>query len=223
MVFFDAGHTLLFTEPHANEVYAQAGRRYGLTVDGDEVEVAFHETFKARKLDGRPQDKAWWRDIVYGTFERFGKASDPEALFEDLYTHFTNPAAWQLLDGAIDLLGELQRRGYRTGLISNWDDRLPGLLDALALTPLLDPVVISYRVGVEKPHPRIFETALAEAGLEAGHALMVGDDFEADVLGAEAVGMQAAQILYDGRPVGQGRTLERLEDLLHLLPVRSLC
>ena len=222
IVFFDAGHTLLFTYPRVGEVYAQAGRRYGLSVSPDGVEAAFRDAFVARKLDGRPQDRAWWRRLVLETFGRFGEASDPEALFADLYEHFTHPASWRLYEGALETLEALQARGYRTGLISNWDDRLPELLEGLGLVPLLEPRVISTFVGVEKPHRRIFETALAEAGVEPGQALMVGDDWEADVLGARAVGMHAVHVRANGHTTPDGVGIGRLGELLDWLPGRDL-
>ena len=64
--------------------------------------------------------------------------------------------------------------------------------------PVLDagPFVaaLEYAAGVEavllgKPSPEFFGSVLAEMGLGAGEALMVGDDFEADVGGAQAAGI----------------------------------
>ena len=94
IVFFDAGHTLLYTDPPVGTVYAEAGRRYGVDVAPEIVEDVFRRAFLEKKLDGRPQDRAWWRDIVIHTFARLGDATDPEALFDDLYAHFHDPAAW---------------------------------------------------------------------------------------------------------------------------------
>jgi putative hydrolase of the HAD superfamily len=218
IVFFDAGGTLLEPWPDVGEVYAGAARRYGLEVGPEEVVAAFRRAFLSRKLDGRPQDRAWWRDVVDRTFGAFGEASDPDALFEDLYAHFTHPSSWRLFEGATDVVAALQARGYRTGLLSNWDDRLPELLDGLGLLSELAPRVISYRVGVEKPHRRIYETALAEAGVAPEEALMVGDDWEADIVGARALGMRAVYVERHGHAAPEGPSIGHLADLLDLLP-----
>ena len=84
---------------------------------------------------------------------------------------------------------------------------------------MLDPIVISYRVGKEKPHRMIFETALEEAGVAPEAALMVGDDYEADVAGAHALGMKAVLIRRPGQTNGNGcPVIDELPELLDLLP-----
>ena len=221
IVFFDAGGTLLEPWPPVGEVYAGTARRYGLEVGAEEVVTSFRAAFMSKKLDGRPQDRAWWREVVDHTFEPYGEATDPDGLFEDLYDHFTHPSSWRLFDDAVEVVRTLQARGYRTGLLSNWDDRLTELLEGLGLATALSPHVISYRVGVEKPHPHIFETALTEAGVAPEEALMVGDDWEADIVGSRALGMQAVYVERHGHAAPDGPSIEHLEGLLDLLPARS--
>jgi len=218
IVFFDAGGTLLEPHPPVGEVYAAAGRRYGLAVDPVSVVDAFRAAFRGKKLDGRPQDRAWWREVVDHTFGRYGTATDPDALFADLYDHFTHPSSWRLFDGAATVVNELRSRGYRTGLLSNWDDRLPELLDGLGLLDALEPRVISYRVGVEKPHERMFRTALEEADVAPQEAVMVGDDWEADIVGSRTLGMRAIYVERHGHAAPAGPSVRRLEELLALLP-----
>ena len=48
----------------------------------------------------------------------------------------------------------------------------------------------SEEAGVKKPNPIIFQTALKKAEANPQESLMIGDTFEADILGAEAVGMK---------------------------------
>jgi putative hydrolase of the HAD superfamily len=220
-VFFDAGGTLVLPREPVGVVYARAGRRHGVDADPRALMASFLETFRTRRRGDRPQDRAWWREVVDDTFRRFGAATDPTALFDELYEHFTDPASWRLVEGAIPTIETLRGRGYQTALLSNWDDRLPHLLEGLGLAPLLDPVVVSCRVGVEKPHPRIFEVALREAGVPAAAALLVGDDREADVEGARAAGMHAVHLLHDGHPAADGPTIRHLAELLDLLPGRA--
>lgn len=221
-VFFDAGGTLVRPCHDVGEVYARTGRRYGCDADPEQLTESFLRAFQAQKLDGRTQDKTWWQEVVADAFAPFGGGRDPASLFEELYSHFTSPDSWELFPTALDTIRTLQARGYRTALISNWDDRLPELLEGLDLTSLLDPIVISYRVGAEKPAQRIFQTALDEAGVAPHESLMVGDDYDADVLGAHAVGMKAVLIRRPGRTNGgAGLEVDRLDALLDLLPNRG--
>ena len=80
------------------------------------------------------------------------------------------------------------------GLISNWDNRLAGLIDGLGLGEELDTVVSSAEVGLHKPDPRIFELACERLGVDPREAAHVGDHHYADIVGARAVGMQPVLI-----------------------------
>ncbi len=54
-----------------------------------------------------------------------------------------------------------------------------------------DQVVNSEQAGVKKPHPQIFKLALDRANCDSNSALMIGDNLEADILGAKAMGFHA--------------------------------
>jgi putative hydrolase of the HAD superfamily len=69
--------------------------------------------------------------------------------------------------------------------------------DKLELTGLSDffsSVVVSEEVGAGKPNPRVFRETLARLRLGAAEAVMVGNDFERDILGARGAGLTAIQI-----------------------------
>lgn len=99
--------------------------------------------------------------------------------------------------GARELLTELRGRGYRLGVISN--TLQPGrLMDrTLAGRGLLDffPVrIYSSEARVAKPHPAIFQAALAALDLPAARVAYVGDRLHADVAGAHGAGMAGVLI-----------------------------
>jgi putative hydrolase of the HAD superfamily len=60
----------------------------------------------------------------------------------------------------------------------------------------VDAIVLSSDVGKRKPHPAMFERALAELDAGPDEALFVGDRLDADVLGASRVGMRTVQALW---------------------------
>jgi putative hydrolase of the HAD superfamily len=106
----------------------------------------------------------------------------------------------------VELLTALRRRGLRTGVISNFDYRLPPLLDALGLTLLLDAVVLPADAGAAKPEAAIFQLALDRLGVAATDAVYVGDDADDDVAGATRAGLRAIDV---GR-IGDLRELRQL-------------
>jgi putative hydrolase of the HAD superfamily len=60
-------------------------------------------------------------------------------------------------------------------------------------------VVTSARVGYRKPHPAIYRQALLDAGETAETTAMVGDNLNADVIGAEAAGLHGVFLNRTGR------------------------
>jgi putative hydrolase of the HAD superfamily len=93
-------------------------------------------------------------------------------------------------------------RQYKLGLVTNGTSATQrAKLQALSLTSLFDPVVVSEEVGFRKPDVRIFEVAIAGWGIEARSVLFVGDDPASDIAGAEAAGMRALRVGHeDGIP-----------------------
>ena len=85
---------------------------------------------------------------------------------------------------------------YRLAVVSNTQRAglVPAHLEAMGLLPYLDAVITSIDVGWRKPHPRIYAKALAEAGVEAGAALFVGDTWGPDVEGPLAAGIPAVYL-----------------------------
>lgn len=79
---------------------------------------------------------------------------------------------------------------YRLGVVSNFTGNLEPCLDELGLAKLFAVMSDSTVVGWSKPDPRIFRRTLAALGAPAERAWMVGDNFEADIRAAAALGMR---------------------------------
>ena len=90
---------------------------------------------------------------------------------------------------------ELRRRGVRICLLSNAQScfTMPELR-RLGIAEAFDEIFLSSDFGVRKPSPAFFRAALARAGLSPREVLMVGNDPDADIRGAEAVGMESRYI-----------------------------
>ena len=89
----------------------------------------------------------------------------------------------------IPVLDGLARR-YRLGIVSNFTGNLQRCLEELGLARLFATVSDSGVVGWTKPDARIFRHALAALGTSPDRAWMVGDNFEADIKGAAALGIR---------------------------------
>jgi putative hydrolase of the HAD superfamily len=102
-------------------------------------------------------------------------------------------AARRRVPGARELLVELRQRGARiVAVTNNLVDEQEDKLRHTGVRDLFDELVISEAAGVSKPDPRIFELALDAAGVSADEAVMLGDSWANDVLGAVGAGIAAA-------------------------------
>ena len=233
-VFFDAGSTIIYPEPSVGAVYADALAREGLRAEPQQAEEAFaaacrrlRDALPPGRLEyGRTEAEAmdWWRGVTAESAAPFGRPGAPERLFRRLWNHFIHPQAWRIYGDVLPVFAALRAAGRGVGLISNWDTRLPALLDELDLSRRFDWVHVSCLVGAEKPDPAIFRRALVQSGLPAERALHVGDSYRDDVAGALAAGMHAAWLRRDGAhealdgdegaPDGDVLTVRSLDELV---------
>jgi HAD superfamily hydrolase (TIGR01509 family) len=102
--------------------------------------------------------------------------------------------------GACDLLKALRPRAMIGIVTNNLLAEQQAKLEVCGLSPLVDEVVASHDVGCAKPDPRIFGIAIERLGVEPAHAVMVGDSWAADVLGARAAGIAAVWFNPLGEP-----------------------
>jgi len=204
-IFFDIGDTLVFDEPPLRERFWSATQATGLVYEKERLPQAFRagqEYALARYLQGVGNDDAEvQREFTARTLAALDVPPLSAAQWQALAEAFA-AVPWKryVHPGAISLLETLRERGFVVGAISDWEETLPDVLAELALAPHLDALAVSAVVGVTKPHPRLFQDALRQAGVPPEASLHVGDWYELDVCGARAAGMRA--ILFDH----QGRT-----------------
>ncbi|HXT11726.1 MAG TPA: HAD-IA family hydrolase [Candidatus Angelobacter sp.] len=192
-VTFDVGGTLIEPWPSVGHVYAEVAARHGTEwFSAEELNARFKAAWRARQNFGHSRDE--WAQLVEEVFR--GAAPNPSGkdFFPELYDQFARPEAWHIFEDVLPALDALASRGIKLAVISNWDERLRGLLKSFELDRYFETVAISCEVGFAKPSPAIFERAALKLGLPAREILHVGDSWEMDVQGARAAGFQAVQI-----------------------------
>lgn len=117
----------------------------------------------------------------------------------------------QVLPGVREALERIGSLGLKRIVVSNSDGGVEARLARVGLAPLLEGVIDSQRLGVEKPDPAIFVHALRAAGTRPERSLHVGDLLSVDVRGAQQAGIHA--LLLDPYGDWQGADCERAPDL----------
>jgi putative hydrolase of the HAD superfamily len=225
-VSFDVTGTLLGV-PRLGEIYAEAFARHGLVADARRlarVVPAVWQEFSIRtrlgedRFTAHPEgSRGFWRELVARVAALLDLPAPSPFLAAELYERFAHAEAWEVFDDGRRALRTLRAAGLRLAVLSNFDLRLPRLLADAGLAAELDAVVYSEEVGVEKPHPAIFEEVLERLALPASSVLHVGDSRRDDVEGARAVGMRA---LWLTRGSGRG-DLSSLDELEQRLPAMA--
>ena len=227
-VFFDVGNTLVYPYPSVSHVCEEILRDAGYTRDLDAIESLMPLVDQYYEDRYRDDDAFWtseeetsgvWVGMYSLLCRRLGIEDRAEELAMAVYDAFGSAERWRAWDDVRPAFERLRDRGVPVGVISNWDRRLPGLLDGLGFADVVQVVISSAEVGLRKPDPRIFELACARLGVDAARSMHVGDHVYADVLGARAAGLAPVLIDRPGlTPTQTGvpmiRTLDDLDRVL---------
>ena len=128
------------------------------------------------------------------TFEELNITGiDPEET-NTIYLDFM-PGQNQLKDGVLETLCDLKRKNYSMFIITNgFKEVQHKKLENSGLRPFFQKVFISEEIKIAKPGYGIFEYAVKSANAPKTKSLMIGDDWETDIVGAASFGIDSVYI-----------------------------
>ena len=212
---FDAAGTLLLFRDSVGEIYRAFALDFGVDLPATRIAEAFGRVlshappmvFPGETGDRcRSLERQWWWRQVRSTFraaDSTARFTDFDAYFDRLWSHYATGAAWRLAPGTRRALEALRARQVPMAVVSNFDHRLPKILQDLEILEYFESVTTPAAVGAAKPDRRIFDAALAGLGDPTRRAVYVGDRAAEDVAGARRAGLIPIQ-------VGSLATLEEL-------------
>ena len=164
----------------------------------------FYEEARAARFQALASDVSWRCDMA--------EARALSSFYRKQYLRLRRP-----IPGAVEFVRRMARR-VPVGIVTN--NQVSEQTDKLAflgLSGTVDPLIISEAVGVEKPDPAIYHAALESARVRPREAVMVGDSWTNDVLGAHAVGIRPVWFNRFGRP---RPTRHRVEEVRSFRPAQ---
>ena len=200
-VLFDVTGTLIEPREDVGTTYSRIAARHGITASGPHLNAGFRHALEDWPENSFPDlapserakaERTRWHGIVQQTFVTTGLRAaeiESDSLFQEIFDFYGRREAWRLLPGAQASLETARDLGLHTGVVSNFDHRLEGLLQDIGIIEFLAVIAHPFRSGIAKPHPAIFEEALLQLDLPADRCLFVGHDPDRDLRAAEAVGM----------------------------------
>lgn len=128
-------------------------------------------------------------------------------------------ASRRIVPGAVALIEHLAKRAQIAVITNNTVREQEEKLATFGFDPHIDALITSEECGVAKPDGAIFRCALERLGIDADEAVMVGDSWANDVIGATQLGIRAVWLNRFGTPCPDPSLaieLDSLEPLEHV-------
>ena len=226
-VLFDAFNTLWYQSPSlTTAIWGGILADLGANLPTEQVEAAWTNEWKllSRQFgrlesSGHPNEPSEIESMFESSEKRIvedlGLSVDPGRLRSVAGVRFG--ASSELYPETLGVLTELRAMGMPMAMVSNGVNQ-EQTASRLGIDEYLDPIVGSLHVGFAKPSPEIFYLALSALGIGPEEAIMVGDDWGDDVLGANGVGMRGVHLVRgDGNSPGS----DFIKDLRGVIDVVS--
>jgi len=197
-IFFDLDHTLWDFEKNSKETLSQLFVNLHLN---DQIE-SFERFFKKYKEINKRywnlyrQNKVTKNQVRDGRFKdtlAFFKINDLDQKSSELSHNYVTlgPTKTNLFPHTHHILSKLSKN-YKLHIITNGFSEVQDIkLTKSNLKQYFDVIVCSEETGYKKPHKTVFNTALNKAKTTNKQSVMIGDSYEADVIGALRAGMKA--------------------------------
>lgn len=224
-IFFDLDNTLWDHRKNAyltiKNLFEKEEINLKYNIDFEEFHSVYHEINEKLWENIRDGiiDKEYLRKYrFYDTFKHFNV--DDEQLSMYFEEHFLDKILNhnELVEGAEYILEYLKAKHYTLHIISNGFKEVTERKCILSgIAPYFQTITSADSVGVRKPRPEIFEYSLKLAGASKEESILIGDDWIADVVGAQNFGMDV--IFFD--VFKENRQEEGLKVIKHLLQIKE--
>jgi len=203
-VLFDLDDTLV-DHQHASRMAIAGVRERFAALHSRDVDDLLREN--QRILDSMHHDVAIGkRDVADARIERYrrlfayvGHGPERASAAAELHRRIYQSSR-KCVEGALELVTHLHTR-LRVGVVTN--NTVAEQREKLAtfgFAPHVDVLVTSEEIGVAKPDPQIFKLALTKLECDPYEAVMIGDAWVQDVLGATGAGIRALWLNRNGLP-----------------------
>ena len=194
-VFFDLDHTLWDFEKNSgltfNKIFLELNFPFSL-----DVFLKFYNPINHAQWKLYRENKITQEDLRFNrlnkTFEKLNYSASIGLIDNISEKYITYLSTFpHLFEGTLELLEALKNR-FRLHIITNGFDKIQQFkIENSGIESFFEFVFTAEKVGFKKPHPEIFIQSLKTVNTTAEASIMIGDSFEADILGALNQGMQA--------------------------------
>ena len=221
-VFFDLDHTLWDFERNSALAFGEIFNKQKIEVDLDEF-LKVYKPINFRYWELYRNNSVSKEALRYGRLKesfdslKFETCDTTIDLIADDYIQYL-PNNNHLLEGSHELLAYLKQK-YRLHIITNgFEEVQQKKMVNSGIFDYFQTITTSEEAGVKKPHPEIFEKALQKSGALPVNSVMIGDNLEADIVGAFEFGLHVIYLNSNEQAKhGQFPEIEKLKEVLNYL------
>lgn len=227
-LFFDLDHTLWDFEKNSAECLADIYEIF----DFENLNISSLEAFQQEfSIVNRRQWSLLEQNLIthdvlrrrrfQETLENLGVKDLKKSFGLEINEYFLEllPKKAHLIDGAVEILDYLLPK-YELHIISNgWQDIQVNKMKSSEIHHYFGEIITNELAGTRKPDRRIFDYAIEVTKADLVESLMIGDNYEADILGAISANMDSVFYNPDDIPTGQKPTfdIKKLIELKEIL------
>ncbi|MGC1205499.1 MAG: YjjG family noncanonical pyrimidine nucleotidase [Flavobacteriaceae bacterium] len=217
-VFFDLDHTLWDFDKNSALTFGKIFDLNSIKVDLDTF-LFFYEPINLKYWKLYREEKIEKKALRFGRLNDAFLAMDHQIqedqivkLSEDYITYLSTFN--YLFENTFEILDYLNQN-YNLHIITNgFEEVQHKKLTRSKIIHYFDTITNSEMVGVKKPNPKIFNYALKQANAEITKSIMIGDSYEADILGAKSIGMEV--IFFDVNNTIIDTNVKQINNLISL-------
>lgn len=206
-VFFDLDHTLWDFEKNSNLTFKQLFKTHNLQIELDAF-LAVYSPINFEYWKMYREEKVSKEALRYGrlkdTFDALNFNVSDKLIHQLSFDYIAVlPYYNHLFDGVFELLDYLTSK-YTLHIITNGFEEVQNLkLEKSGIIKYFDEIITSESVGVKKPNPKVFKYALEKVAAKAESSVMIGDNLEADIIGALNCGITSIHFNLNGEKFEQ--------------------
>lgn len=203
-IFFDLDHTLWDFEKNSALTFQKILTENSVGIELKDFLKAYipinFEFWKYYREGKISKDELRFQRLKV-TFDTIGLSIPNELIYILSDQYIENLSTFNhLFPNTVEVLDYL-KPNYKLHIITNGFQEIQDKkLQSSNIYNYFDHIINSEMAGVKKPNPKIFELALNKANTLPNKSLMIGDNLEADILGARAVGLHTLHFNANNEP-----------------------
>ncbi|OGS74348.1 MAG: noncanonical pyrimidine nucleotidase, YjjG family [Flavobacteria bacterium RIFCSPLOWO2_12_FULL_35_11] len=218
-IFFDLDHTLWDFETNSDIAFETIFKKHEVKADLQkflnyyrEINEYYWKLYREEKVTKEEMRLGRLKD----TFVKINKKVDMQ-LLENLSVDYIKvlPHHNRLFEGTHEILEHLFVN-YKLHIITNGFNEVQyKKIENSGIAKYFDKIITSEDAGVKKPNPIIFEYALEITNAVSAESIMIGDNWEADIMGAKGAGFDVIFCNFNAEPVS-----ENIKSVTNLMEIK---